>query len=149
MRPLKFVETRPIIVEPAEEFRMNGIGCRKAALIVPFPASRGELLRLPPIQVGKGPHHRIAVCFVEWSGIGAQKLLIDWTVIGDAASAQQFAAQLAEAPRSFADRTSISGGIEFALVQLERAPFEGSRRTIDVSGDGTNNAGRDVKLARD
>ena len=53
------------------------------------------------------------------------------------------------APRSFADRTSISGGIEFASAQLERAPFEGSRRTIDVSGDGTNNAGRDVKLARD
>src|SRR5262249_30008814 len=33
--------------------------------------------------------------------------------------------------------------------QLERAPYEAARRTIDVSGDGTNNAGRDVKLARD
>ena len=99
--------------------------------------------------VRSGPHHRIAVCFVEWSGIGAQKLLIDWTIIQDGASAQQFAAQLAEAPRSFADRTSISGAIEFAMAQLERAPFEAARRTIDVSGDGTNNAGRDVKLARD
>ncbi len=99
--------------------------------------------------IRSGPHHRIAVCFVEWSGIGAQKLLIDWAMIQDAASAQQFAAQLAEAPRSFADRTSISGAIEFAMGQLERAPFEGTRRTIDVSGDGTNNAGRDVKLARD
>jgi len=99
--------------------------------------------------VRSGPHHRIAVCFVEWSGIGAQKLLIDWTVIQDAKSAQQFAAQLAEAPRSFADRTSISGAIDFAMAQLERSPFEAGRRTIDVSGDGTNNAGRDVKLARD
>ncbi len=99
--------------------------------------------------VRSGPNHRIAVCFVEWSGIGAQKLLIDWTLIQDAATAQQFAAQLAEAPRSFADRTSISGAIEFAMAQLERAPFEAARRTIDVSGDGTNNAGRDVKLARD
>jgi hypothetical protein len=99
--------------------------------------------------VRSGPHHRIAVCFVEWSGIGAQKLLIDWTVIGDATSAQQFAAQLAEAPRSFADRTSISGAIEYAMAQLERSPYEAARRTIDVSGDGTNNAGRDVKLARD
>ena len=35
------------------------------------------------------------------------------------------------------------------MAQLERAPFEAARRTIDVSGDGTNNAGRDVKLARD
>jgi hypothetical protein len=99
--------------------------------------------------VRSGPHHRIAVCFVEWSGIGAQKLLIDWTVIQDAKSAQQFAAQLAEAPRSFADRTSISGAIEYSMAQLERAPFEAARRTIDVSGDGTNNAGRDVKIARD
>jgi uncharacterized protein DUF1194 len=99
--------------------------------------------------IRSGPHHRIAVCFVEWSGAGAQKLLIDWTVIHDAASAQQFASQLAEAPRSFADRTSISGAIEFAMAQLDKAPFESARRTIDVSGDGTNNAGRDVKLARD
>ena len=99
--------------------------------------------------IRSGPHHRIAVCFVEWSGIGAQKLLIDWTLISDAASAQQFAAQLAEAPRSFADRTSISGAIEFAMAQLDKAPFEAARHTIDVSGDGTNNAGREVKLARD
>src|SRR3984957_15563292 len=90
--------------------------------------------------VRSGPHHRIAVCFVEWSGIGAQKVLIDWTLIQDTASAQQFAAQLAEAPRSFADPPSIRGGIEFAMVQLDKAPFDAPRRTIDVSGDGTNNA---------
>ena len=99
--------------------------------------------------IRSGPHHRIAVCFVEWSGAGAQKVLIDWTVIADVTTAQQFASQLAEAPRSFADRTSISGAIEFAMVQIERSPFEAARRTIDVSGDGTNNAGREVKLARD
>src|SRR6185437_5994082 len=33
--------------------------------------------------------------------------------------------------------------------QISRAPISGDRRTIDVSGDGTNNAGRDVGLARD
>jgi hypothetical protein len=32
---------------------------------------------------------------------------------------------------------------------MEHPPYEAARRTIDVSGDGTNNAGRDVKLARD
>ena len=35
------------------------------------------------------------------------------------------------------------------MAQFARAPFEAARRTIDVSGDGTNNAGRDVRLARD
>jgi hypothetical protein len=99
--------------------------------------------------IQSGPNHRIAVCFVEWSGVGAQKLVIDWTAIQDEASAQKFTSQVVEAQRSFADRTSISGGIDFALAQFERAPFEASRRIVDVSGDGTNNSGRDITAARD
>ena len=35
------------------------------------------------------------------------------------------------------------------MAQLARAPFSSERLTIDVSGDGTNNAGRDVGQARD
>src|ERR1700682_1218418 len=73
--------------------------------------------------IRSGPHHRIAVCFVEWSGIRAQKGPIDWTPIQDGATAPQFAAQLAELPRSCADRTSISGALEFAMVQLDKSPF--------------------------
>ena len=93
---------------------------------------------------------RIAVCYIEWSGSISQNLLIDWTVISDAASARRFASQLAEAPRSFADLTSISAGIDFAVAQIERAPFEAKRRVIDISGDGDdNNIGREVTDARD
>lgn len=105
----------------------------------------------PRVQeaIHSGPHGQIAVCFVEWSGTAAQKLVVDWTVIRDAESARQFGSQIIEAPRYFADRTSISGGIDFAVAQLERAPYGSARRTIDVSGDGTNNSGRDVTSARD
>jgi hypothetical protein len=92
---------------------------------------------------------RIGLTFVEWSGVGSQRVVIDWTTVSDAESAKSFGDHLLEAPRSFADRTSISGAIEFALGQLGRAPYESPRRTIDVSGDGTNNAGRDVALMRD
>ena len=99
--------------------------------------------------IRSGPHGRIAICFVEWSGVTSQKLVIDWTIVSDAASARKIGDQLIELPRAFADRTSISAGIEFAMSQLERAPYRGVRRTIDVSGDGTNNSGRDVTLARD
>jgi hypothetical protein len=99
--------------------------------------------------IQSGPRGRIGVAFVEWSGVGAQKLIIEWTMIGDSKSAQDFAAQVAEAQRPFADRTSISGGIDFSLAQLDRAPFSATRRIIDVSGDGTNNSGRDVANARD
>jgi hypothetical protein len=92
---------------------------------------------------------KIGVSFVEWSGVGAQRIVIDWTVIRDEATAKDFSAQIIEAPRAFADRTSISGGIDFAMAQLARAPFQSGRRAIDVSGDGTNNSGRDVSDARD
>ena len=70
-------------------------------------------------------------------------------MINNAESARRFSDGIVEAPRSFADRTSISAGIDFAVQQLERAPFEATRRAIDVSGDGTNNSGRDVIAARD
>jgi hypothetical protein len=99
--------------------------------------------------IRSGPHGRIAICFLEWSGVTSQKVVIDWTIVSDAASARKIGDQLIELPRAFADRTSISAGIEFAMSALERAPFRGVRRTIDVSGDGTNNSGRDVTLARD
>jgi hypothetical protein len=99
--------------------------------------------------VTSGRHRRIAVCFVEWSGVAAQQLVIDWTLISDEASARKFGDQLLELRRSFAERTSISGGIDFSMTQFERAPFEAPRRTIDISGDGTNNSGREVTAARD
>jgi len=99
--------------------------------------------------IHSGRTGRIGLTFVEWSGVGSQRVVIDWTAIADAESAKGFGDRLLEAPRSFADRTSISGAIEFALGQLARAPYQSARRTIDVSGDGTNNAGRDVTLARD
>ena len=75
--------------------------------------------------------------------------MIDWTIVGDAASARKIGDQMLELPRSFADRTSISAGLEFAFAQLERSPFKAARRTIDVSGDGTNNSGRDIASVRD
>jgi hypothetical protein len=99
--------------------------------------------------ISSGQHQRIAVCFVEWSGVGAQKLLIDWMVIDGPDSARKFGDNLLELPRSFAERTSISGAIDFAMNLLDQAPYQADRRTIDVSGDGTNNSGRDVALARD
>ena len=99
--------------------------------------------------IKSGRTGRIGMTYVEWSGIGSQRVVIDWTTISDAESAKGFGDRLLEAPRSFADRTSISGAIEFAMSHLAKAPYESARRTIDVSGDGTNNSGRDVTLARD
>jgi hypothetical protein len=99
--------------------------------------------------ITSGPNRRIALCYFEWSGASAQKLVVDWTIIGDAAAARRVGDLLVESPRAFAERTSISAAIDFAVALLERAPYTADRRTIDISGDGTNNAGRHVLDARD
>ena len=112
-----------------------------------YAAAVADARVLEAIQ--SGHTGRIGLTLLEWSGVGAQKVVVDWMSISDANSAKGFGDRLLEAPRSFADRTSISGGIEFAMAQLDNAPYRTTRRTIDVSGDGTNNAGRDVGLARD
>jgi hypothetical protein len=48
--------------------------------------------------IGSGRIGKIGVSFVEWSGIGAQKIVIDWTIIRDKATAKDFSAQIVEAP---------------------------------------------------
>lgn len=99
--------------------------------------------------IRSGRHGRIGLLFLEWSGFGNQKVVIDWMLIDGPKAAQAFGDRLLESPRSFADRTSISGGIDFSVAQLAHAPFTAERQTIDVSGDGTNNAGGDITKARD
>jgi hypothetical protein len=99
--------------------------------------------------IRSGPNGRIAVAFVEWSGPLSQTIVIDWMVISDNKTAHLFGDHLVEASRAFADSTSISTGTDFAMAQLDQAPYEARRRVIDVSGDGDNNSGRDVTMARD
>lgn len=108
-------------------------------------------LRHPDVieAIQSGEHGRIALAYVEWAGHEHRILVLDWTEVSDAASAEAFAARLAQAPISTGRRTSISGAIDFSLPLFEGNGFEGLRRTIDVSGDGANNDGRRVDAARD
>lgn len=122
----------------AEKFKLQREG---------YAAAISDKRVLDAITAGR--NKRIAVLFLEWSGNSNQKVVIDWTPIDGPKAAQEFGDRLIELPRSFADRTSISGGIDFAVAQFSRAPFTAERQTIDVSGDGTNNAGRDVAQSRD
>ena len=59
------------------------------------------------------------------------------------------ARQVRYAPRAFEGGTSISAAIDFGRDQLDRSPYQASRRLINISGDGTNNGGRAVLRARD
>ena len=95
-----------------------------------------------------GAHGRIAVTMVEWAGYTFQSVIVPWTVIdGEDASETFAAAILATEKRSF-NWTSISGAIDFSK-RLFGMGHEGTRRVIDVSGDGVNNHGRPAAQARD
>ena len=96
-----------------------------------------------------GPKRRIGLIFIEWAGAGETKVIVNWTSIGNQAEAKTFADGVMAAPRPFYGRTSIAGAIEVGMEQLRTSPLKSDRRVIDISGDGTNNAGRDVTEARD
>jgi hypothetical protein len=99
--------------------------------------------------IAGGRHQAIAVTFVEWAGTSEQNIVVDWTVIRDEEGAAGVAATMLSAPRSFLGRTSISAAIDFAMQRFAAAPDTGDKRVIDISGDGTSNAGRSVTEARD
>lgn len=99
--------------------------------------------------VGSGPFGRVAITYIEWAGDDFQQTVVDWMLVEDEASARTFVATLAETPRRTERWTSISTAIDFAVPMFDGNAYEGTRRVIDVSGDGYNNRGRQVTVARD
>jgi hypothetical protein len=99
--------------------------------------------------ITSGPQRAIALAYVEWSGDEQQRFIVDWTVIRDGETAAVVADTILKAPRPFASRTSISGAIDVSRAAFQHMPVAAERHVIDVSGDGTNNAGRLSTQARD
>ncbi|MBX9588272.1 MAG: DUF1194 domain-containing protein [Hyphomonadaceae bacterium] len=96
-----------------------------------------------------GPKGRIALVFIEWASEWEQRVVVDWTIIAGERDAQAVSNRVREAERSYRGRTSISAAIDFCMGVLARSPFQANRSVIDVSGDGTNNSGREVTSSRD
>jgi len=92
---------------------------------------------------------RIAVTYMEWAGSPDQKVIVPWTILDNPESLMAFADKIASTPLRRAQRTSISGAIDFSVRLLEESGVEAMRQVIDISGDGPNNQGRGVVQARD
>jgi hypothetical protein len=92
---------------------------------------------------------RIAVTLVQWSDFPQAAIVVDWAIIDDAASAEVFAHAVQHSRRAAIGGTSISTAIDGGLAQLAKMPWSAAREVIDVSGDGTNNAGDAANNARD
>lgn len=108
-------------------------------------------LRHPEVvrAITSGEHRRIALVYVEWASASEQAVLVDWMIVDNAASAEKFAAALLAAPRRFYNATSVSGAIDFSAKLFGAKGIRGTRRVIDISGDGPNNRGRPSFKARD
>jgi hypothetical protein len=96
-----------------------------------------------------GPNGRIAVTYFEWAASSDQKIIIPWRLIDGPETADAVANEIVKTPIRRASRTSISGAINFALPLFDESPHRGLRRVIDISGDGPNNNGMPVTVARD
>lgn len=96
-----------------------------------------------------GPNGKVVVTYFEWAASTDQKIVIPWRVIDGPETADAVAAEILKAPLRRASRTSISGAINFAVPLFDDSGHRGLRRVIDISGDGPNNNGTPVTIARD
>ncbi|SDY26850.1 DUF1194 domain-containing protein [Citreimonas salinaria] len=91
---------------------------------------------------------RVALAVMQWSGPDMQALTLPWTQMLGHAQVESFAAAARAMPRAFLlSDTAPAEALDFALRQFRDAP-DCARRIVDVSGDGTPNAGGEIGQAR-
>jgi hypothetical protein len=99
--------------------------------------------------IQSGSLGRIGVAYLDWSSAPYTRIAVSWRVIKDKASADAFVDALLKAPPGSGRGTAIGEALALAAQMIETNDLEGTRRAIDVSGDGPNNTGRPVAQVRD
>jgi len=99
--------------------------------------------------ITSGSYGRIAISYFEWAGVTSQRLVVPWTIIAGREDAQAVVDRISVPPAWQSRKTSISGALVFAADLMEKSPFKGIKRVIDVSGDGANNEGPPLAPTRD
>ncbi len=90
----------------------------------------------------------MALAIVQWSGPGKQVLAVPWRQVLNGRQMRVLAREIEAMPRKLSGFTDIAGAIDFAVHSLQSNRFDGERKVIDVSGDGTAD-GRNPSGARD
>ena len=101
--------------------------------------------------IQNGALGRIAVAMIDWSSPQFDRVVLDWTIVKDKASAAALAEKIRATPRTPGRRTSISSALELGTLLLEASDKDivATRRVIDVSGDGPNNDGNPMQETHD
>jgi hypothetical protein len=117
-----------------EEFILQRFGYAKA-------------LRDPAIirAIKGGILGRIALSYVEWSGPELKVPIINWSVIRNKAEIDAFAKTLEDHPRElFTGGTAVGDAIVYGAKSILGNVYDGTRRVIDLSGDGPDRNGMDA-----
>jgi len=88
--------------------------------------------------IGIAGSRGVAISLVQWSGPGFQTKVVDWVIVKDAASAARLSVKIAGARRQVRGMTSTAGAIRFSVNEIANNRYEGRRKVIDVSGDGSS-----------
>jgi hypothetical protein len=101
--------------------------------------------------IQSGALGRIAVTMIDFSSPEYDKIVLDWTIVKDKASATALAERIRNTPRTPGRRTSVSSALELGALLLEGSDKDiiATRKVIDVSGDGPNNDGNPMQEAHD
>jgi hypothetical protein len=108
-------------------------------------------LRHPDViaAIESGFYGRIAVTYVEWAGASEQTIVMPWRVIDGRATAEAAAALLSGRQGHGKRGTSVAAALLFVDRLFPNNGLAGTRRIVDISGDGPNNLGPAVTRARD
>ena len=98
--------------------------------------------------IASGVHRRIALTYFEWAEASHQRVLVDWMLIAGERDAEEFAQRLFEAPTAPGRWTAIGAALAFGAARFNGNGFDGTRKVIDISGDGSNNDGPDPSEIR-
>jgi len=84
----------------------------------------------------------IGVTLIQWSDRTQQEVSLGWSLIHDAAESRAFADRIGNTPRRyFGAGTALAAALRASIPMFDNNGLEGSRKVIDVSGDGIDNRG--------
>ena len=101
-------------------------------------------------SISAGFLRSVALAYIEFAAPGCARIGVPWTRVSDRASAETFGAAILALPRmECPGGNAIAEAIAVATLSLRNNRFAGTRRIIDVSGDGPDTTFEPVELARD
>ncbi len=100
--------------------------------------------------ISGGFKQSIAVAYIEFAGLECVRVSIPWMRIGSAAEARAFGNKVLALPMDDCwGGNAVGDALMLGIQSIETNNFEGTRRVIDISGDGPNTMGTPASVARD